>query len=233
MLEDLKKVDLIEEMDQHMRADEDDIFVECRPNKFPFITRYMVMPTFAIVIYICLLLLHVFLIRTFEKSLLLQLADTGFIFLGIFVLGFTFYEIYKGFVASNHTYYVITANGVHMLYWTKSMEYAFIQYSDLKSVIIKKRFGSMGDIYIKEITDEPPKEFLKRILQQKKGLICIDEVEKVFEVLKQIASQENDNIFFANAKSDLVENDYFRDVKKYDNKLNVKKDDSLISRRSN
>ena len=97
---------------------------------------------------------------------------------------------------------------------------------------MKQSFFGVGDIYIKETSDIVPKKFFDKVMYKKKGLIGIDEAEKVFEVIRQVSLQENDNIFFADSDETDINTSYFKDVKKYDREIKNKKAESIISKRN-
>ena len=231
MLNIFKEFDLISEMDKHIKEDED-IFVECRPNKIPFLTRRMWQPILATIGGIILTILYV-AVRSLLDIVLQNLFDFIFIFGWIGIIAFIFIELYNGILDTKTNYYVVTTDGVHILYFSKTLAYKYIRYIDMKSVVLKTGSFGVGDIYIKEKYEKVPKTLLEKFMYKREGLIGIDQADKVFEVIKTIAIQDNDNIFFADSNELDPEVEYFKKVQKFDRKLDVKKDESLVERRNN
>ena len=230
MLNIFKDYDLVEEMDRHIKPDED-IFVECRPNKMPFVLRRIMQPTLALIGYGILLVVYI-IIRNFCGLAFQNVFDMLFIFLFIGVAAFIGKELYKSILDAKTNYYVIATDGIHILHYNNTLEYYCILYKDIKSVILKQSFFGVGDIYIKETSDIVTKKFFDKVMYKKKGLIGIDEAEKVFEVIRQVSLQENDNIFFADSDETDINTSYFKDVKKYDREIKNKKAESIISKRN-
>ena len=230
MLNIFKNYDLVDEMDRHIKPDED-IFVECKPNKAPFILRGICQPILVLIVYGILLTIYM-VIRSFMGLAFQNVFDMLFIFLIIGVIVFIGKELYKTILDAKTNYYVIATDGIHVLHYNNTIEYYCILYKDIKSVILKQSFFGVGDIYIKEISDAVPKKFFDKVMYKKKGLIGIDEAEKVFEVIRQVSLQENDNIFFADSADSDIDTSYFKEVKKYDREIKNKKADSIISKRN-
>ncbi len=230
MLNIFKEYDLIAEMDKHIKEDED-IFVECRPNKIPFLTRRLWQPVLAAVGGIIALLIYISIRQLFDRAFQ-NVMDFGFIFLFIGIVFFIGKELYNGILDMKTNYYVVTTDSIHILYFNKTLSYKCIRYADMKSVVLKTGAFGVGDIYIKEKFEKAPKTLINKLMYKRDGLIGIDQADKVFEVIKTIAIQDNDNIFFADSNELDPEVQYFKKVQKFDRKLDVKKDESLVERRN-
>ena len=226
-----KNYDLIAEMDKHIKEDED-IFVECRPNKIPFLTRRMWQP---MVMFIAGVVVSIAYhpIRLMFDVALQNLIDFILIFMWIGIFAFVGFEAYNAILDIKTNYYVVTTDSVHILYYNKMLCYKCIRYIDMKSVVLKTGAFGVGDIYIKEKFEKIPETFIEKFMYKKEGLIGIDQADKVFDVIKTIAIQDNDNIFFADSNELDPEIKYFKKVQKFDRKLDVKKDESLVDRRNN
>lgn len=230
MIECLKKYNLVDEMEKHVLPDED-IFVECYPNKIPFVLRKAKQPLIIILLLATLIFLYM-IIRPFLGLALINCIDLILILVVALSLFFLGQRLFYAFLDARNSYYVITTRGIHILRFEKSFAYTLYSYTDIKSIILQDSIFDIGNIYIKEMNEKLPSHFIDKFLYERNGLIAIDEPDKVFDVLKQIAIQENPSIFFADSADDNVDIDYFKDVKKYSNKIEVKKDDSIINRRS-
>ena len=231
MLNIFKNYDLVEEMEKHLSEDED-IFAECRPNKLPFIMKRIWQPLIVTAVFVAVVIGYV-LFRPFIHFIFQNVIDIALIFAAIAVIGFIGYEICQAIIDTKTNYYVIATDGIHILYFDKTLQYECILYKDIKSVILKSGAFGVGDIYIKENSEKLPSGLIEKFMYQRSGLIGIDEADKVFEVIRQIAIQDNDNIFFADSDSESVDTSYFKDVKKYDHEIKQKRDESIISRRNN
>lgn len=231
MFDFFKKYDIIEEMDSHIKETED-IFVECKPNKLPFILQHMKQSIVSSIALIVLIIIYLF-IRPFLGVLIFNLIDIGFILIGAIVVGFTIWQFLRAFRNVNNSFYVIATDGIHMIGFDNVLDYSNITFGEIRGAVLEKKpISKMGNIIIKEKNDKNPDSFFKRFLSHKKGFIAIDDVEDVYEVLKQLTLQENEDAFFADAKSAVMEHGKNKNVKKYDNKIDKTSSKSLIEKRN-
>lgn len=226
-----KKYDIIDELDKKI-SKEENVFVESMPNKIPFIIKYIrpYLLLEASVIFIDFLF---GVIRPAELNVFIEAFEIFLIALNCVPLFLIFKALYKTIMIVNNSYYVITDKGIHTIKGGQSLDYNLVLYEDMKSIILNKykHTKDRGDIIIKDSTTREPKKLSDKFFFVHNGLLAIDDVRKVYDILKQIAIQENPEIFFSDDTNDLKV-DYFKDVKKYNKKINVDKDDSIIKRRS-
>ncbi len=230
MLNIFKDFDLINEIDKHIDENED-IFAECKPNFIPFIIRRIWQPLIALGATTIVQILYI-VVRSFLNVVVANVIDIAFLFIWLATIFFIFKEIYNSILDAKTNYYVIATDGIHMLFFDKTLQYSCILYKDIKSVVLKDSILGVGDIYIKEKTEEIPKTLIDKFMYKKNGLIGIDEADKVFEVIKAIAIQDNENIFFADSSNEEENIEYFKDVKKYDREIKYKKSSSVIEKRN-
>lgn len=231
MLSIFKKYDLIDELDERINKDEN-VFVECLPNKIPYILK-IIRPYLTIEILIISIDFIYSILKPETIGVFLEGFEIFLIALNVFPIYFLLKSILEAIPKVNNTYYVITDSGIHMLNGGKSLEYIYYTYEDIKSISLNKyKFAkNKGDIIIKELAEKEMKKFLDKFFYVRNGLIAVDDAQKIYDILKQISSQDNENIFFED--EDMNENiDYYKDVKKYNRKIDNDKDDSLIQRRS-
>lgn len=226
-----KKYDIIDELDSRIHPEEN-VFIECSPNKLPYIFR-LIKP------YIFIELLVVFIdvlygiLRPQTLGVFLQGFELFLIALNCVPIYFLAKSLYAAILEVKHVYYVITDQGIHILKGGKSLDYMCYHYEEVRSFTLNKfkLSKNKGSIILKEVSEREIKGLINKFFYIKTGLIAVDEVQKIYDILKQIAVQENPNIFFADDSTDLPV-DYYRDVKKYNKKIDVDKDDSIIKRRS-
>lgn len=239
MLDIFKDYDLIDEMNKKINKEED-VFAECRPNKLPFLIKRLLWP-FVITISIVILLVLYLMIRPRSVEIASMpyviegLIDWIFIFVIILAVAFFLFQFYMALLDMKFNYYVIATDGIHFITYEKRVTYFRIDYKDIKSVILKKNILGTGDILIKEKTDKDPKsafdKFKNMILGRRRGMFGIDDAQKVYDVIKTIAIQDNDTIFFADP-SNSDENDVFnKRVKKYKNQVKEEKASSVMEAR--
>lgn len=230
MLEIFKRYNLIDEIDPKITQDET-IFVECAPNKLPFVLKY-IKP------YVVLEILVIFfdflygVLKPDEIGIFIEVFEVFLIVLNCVPLALLFRAIYMSLLKVINSYYVITDKGIHVLQGGKALDYNLYIYEDIKSIILNRHKASKnrGDIIIKDATMPSLKTFKEKFFYFHVGLIAIDDAKKVYNIMKQIALQINSNIFFSDDNGDL-KIDYFRDVKKYNKKITIDKEDSIIKRR--
>lgn len=231
MFEFFKKYDIIDELDERIHPEEN-VFIECSPNKLPYIMRllrpYIIIEMLVIIID--------FLYGTFkpaELGLFFQWFELTLIAINCFPIYFLFKALFNAIMEVKHCYYVITDQGIHVLKGGKSLYYMCYRYEEIKSFTLNKYKLSKkkGNILFKETAEKEVKKLIDKFFYVKLGIIAVDEVQKIYDIIKQVSIQENPNIFFADDSTDLPV-DYYRDVKKYNKKINVDKDDSIIKRRS-
>ena len=241
MLEIFKSYDLIDEINKNIN-EEEDVFAECRPNKFPFLFRRVVLPIIVLAIVLSTFIIYM-IIRPKVVPLVtvsyifLNLIDWIFFFLLLLAIAFLLFELYFAILDMKCNYYVIATDGIHLLYYDNRLTYACIRYKDIKSVILKKNVLGTGDIVIKEKTDKENKKFIDKLkfklLFKQRGMFGVDNAQKVFDVIKTIAIQDNDTILFADPSNNEKEVDYFQSVKKYKQEIKRPKETSVMEKRNN
>lgn len=231
MLNILKKYDLIDELDDRIQQDEN-VFIECYPNKIPFMLR-LIKPYVLIEIFVIFIDFIYGVIKPETIGVFLQGFEIALVGINIFPVYLLVKSFYEAFLKVNNTYYVVTDRGIHILEGGKSLDYTLYTYDDIKSLLLNKyKFSrNKGDIILKEIAEKDMKKISEKFFYTRTGLIAVDEVKKVYDILKHVSIQENPGIFFADEATDLPI-DYYKDVKKYNKKINIDKDDSIIKRRS-
>lgn len=232
----LKKYDVLELLDEKI-SQEENVFIESVPNKIPFIKNNI--KPYLLIEYLMLFTDFLyFLVRpgdlTGTAQEFLALFDVIIMTTNFVPLFFLFRSIYFAVLKVVNTYYVVTDLGIHVVEGGRSINYDIYRFTDIKSFNLSKYplSKSKGDIIFKDSAEKEYKTFTEKFFKIKKGLIAIDEAEKVYNILKQIALQENPNIFFSDDDID-TKVDYFRDVKRYNKKIVVDKDDSIMKRRNN
>lgn len=225
-----KKYDIIDELDSKISKDEN-VFVESAPNKLPFILKYI--KPYLIIEFLVVFIDFLYgVIKPAEMNIFLEAFEIFLIALNCVPIALLFKSFYNAILIVNNSYYVITDKGIHVLKGGRSLDYSLILYEDVKSMILNKYkyTKNRGDIIVKDNTTSDLKKIKDKFFFIHNGLLAIDDVQKVYDILKQIAIQENPDIFFSDDTNNLKV-DYFKDVKKYNKKINVDKDDSIIKRR--
>lgn len=230
MLDIFKKYNLVDEMDSKITQDET-VFVESSPNKIPFILKY-IKP------YVVLEVMMIFvdflygILKPNEITTFIEVFEVFLIAVNCFPLAFLIRGFYQAVLMVMNSYYVITDKGIHVLQGGKALDYTLYIYEDMKSVILNRyKFSkNKGDIIVKDATMPDLKTIKDKFFYFHVGLIAIDDVKKVYDILRQIAIQINPEVFFSD-DTDNLKIDYFKEVKKYNKKIAVDKDDSIIKRR--
>lgn len=231
MLEFFKKYDIIDELDERIHPEEN-VFIECSPNKIPYVIR-LIRPYLLIEFLVIFIDFLYGILRPAELGLFLQWFELFLIAINCIPIYFLSKSFFYAILEVKHCYYVITDQGIHLLKGGKSLDYICYRYEELKSITLNKyKFSkNKGNILLKETSEKEITKLSEKYFHIKLGLIAVDEVKKIYDILKQVAIQENPNIFFADDSTDLPV-DYYKDVKKYNKKINVDEDDSIIKRRS-
>ena len=232
MFELFKHFDVVDELDKNIGEDEN-LYAECIPNKIPFLFN-AIKPYLFILFSVIVLDFIYALIKPTEINTFINIFEIFLICLNIVSVFFVLKTLVYAYSEVLNTYYVITDKGIHMTKGGKTLSYTLFLYTDLKSIMFNKykMSGGRGDIIFRDITEKVPSQIWKKFLYRKPGLIGIDDAEQVYIVLKQIAIQENKDIFFADTSNSFEKVDYFQDVKKYANRIKVNKDDSVLDRRN-
>lgn len=231
MFEIFKKYDLVDELDSRI-SNEENIFIEAVPNKIPYILK-LIKP------YVILEFAMIFidflyaLVRPNEIGTILNFVELTLIAVNCFPIYFLGKSIYNAILKVHNSYYVVTDRGIHILLGGRSLDYNLYLYEDIKSFTLNKYSFSKnrGDIIFKDSSSQELKTLKDKFLYVPMGLIAVDDAEKIYDILKQVAIQDNPDIFFSDDSSDLKV-DYFKDVKKYNKRINIDKDDSIMKRRS-
>lgn len=231
MFEIFKKYDLVDELDSII-SNEENIFIEAVPNKIPYILK-LIKPY---VILECAMIFIDFLyalVRPNEIGTILNFVELTLIAVNCFPIYFLGKSIYNAFLKVHNSYYVVTDRGIHILLGGRSLDYNLYLYEDIKSFTLNKYSFSKnrGDIIFKDSSSQELKTLKDKFLYVPMGLIAVDDAEKIYDILKQVAIQDNPDIFFSDDSSDL-KIDYFKDVKKYNKRINIDKNDSIMKRRS-
>lgn len=229
-MEFFKKYDIIEELDSKISKDEN-VFVEAAPNKIPFVFKYIkpyILIAFAMILFD--FLYSIFYPK--EYSVVRDGFEMFLIAINFTVLFFVCKAVYIANLIYRNTYYVITDRGIHFVKGGRSLDYTFCAYEDIKSIFLNKYkyVKNKGDIIIKDISTPNLKSLKEKFFFVNNGLIAIDDVQQVYNILKQVAIQENQEIFLSDDTNNLKV-DYFRDVKKYNKKIEIDKNDSVMKRR--
>jgi hypothetical protein len=232
MFEKFKRKDVVSELDKHIDEDQA-IYVESEPNKSLFIL-YMLKPY--------MLFLFLFVIIDFLTVLLVPEEYSNFvrifiIFIFTVNVAFIIFLIYKALEAlsiSINTYYIITNKGVHTTSGGRTLNYQYMEYTDISSISMKRnKFSNTGSVFIKTKAEKIPSSFLKKILYRRTGLIGVDDVNDIYIILEQIGKQENAELLAFDAAETIAEMDYFKDVKKYAEKMDTfDKNETLLDKRN-
>ena len=221
---------LLDMIENHLTVDED-IFVECRPNKLFFILSNLKKQICVVILTLIIIGLAILIYPFLGKALGLGLGLVAYIIAGAAII-YILYSVFILLIRAKNSYYVITTRGIHILYFDSSVKYNFFTYDDIKNVRLENTIFDIGNIIIRDNSSKKENNFFKNFLSDKKGLIAIDEAQKVFDVLRQIALQVNASIFFASKNDSEEDVEYFdKNIKKYNKELKNIENDSLIERR--
>lgn len=230
MLSQYKRQNIIDLLDEKVK-EEEDLYVESKPNMIPYLF-YHIKPFLFLFSFILLIDFFYFLLRMSLPITIRTIVDTLLICCNIFVLVLLFLRLIKAYSYAINSCYIITDRGIHMTCGGRVVDYVFISYEDIKSICFHKyKFKTRGDIYIKDVSYKTPTKLYKKFISTLPGLIAIDDAEPVYNVLQQIAIQENDKIFFSDESNTFKEVDYLQNIKKYSKRVHVNKNDSLFERR--
>ena len=232
MLEKFKRKDVVAELDKHI-DEEEAIYVESEPNILDYIV-YMMTPYF-LYLFLMLIIDFVFIIIYPEKEVVFMHILQIFLFaFNIFYIAFLGYKFVENYIVVINTYYIITNRGIHMTSGGKTIVYTAINYTDINSISMKRnKFSKVGSIFIKTKADKMPTSLFKKIIFRRSGLIGIDDVNSVYVILDQIGKVENPEMLAFDSPEVLKEMDYFKNPKKYSEKIDsFDKDESLLERRN-
>lgn len=231
MLDSFKKFDVVDELDKNIK-EEENIYVECEPHKFSFIfTR--IKPYLLLIIFSIIIDFIYSLLRPNKGNNAVNFVDVIILCINVVSIIIVLKNILDAYSEALNTHYVITDRGIHMTKGGSSLIYQLLLYNDLKNMTLNKlsEKSETGNIYVKDIAEKQPKGLIKKVIYKRNGLIAIDQVDDVYDILKQIAIEGNPDIFFDDNNGIITNSDYLPDITKYSTKIKTNKSDSILDRR--